>query len=99
MSKKYEREIKEVERLQQEVRDLKQENRQLRKRLKAVSKGYYDYLLETEDFVDNESNKEEVKKICWLCGIGEYKEIIVAGRRWRQCQNIKCGKRGKVSII
>lgn len=100
MSKKHNREERINERLQEEVKKLKQENRQLRQRLKNVSKGYYKYLLETEDIVEEniiETNKNEVKKICWDCGIGEYKEIIVMKRRWRQCQS--CGKKGKVSIL
>jgi hypothetical protein len=46
-----------------------------------------------------EANKEEIKKICWQCGIGEYRIIKVFNRRWRQCQNTSCGKKGKVSII
>lgn len=101
MSKKYEREEKEIDRLTKEVRELKRENKQLRQRLKTVSKGYYKYLADTEDVVEDEIveiNKEMMDKICWDCG-GVYKKIIVHTRKWRQCQNASCGKKGKVSIV
>lgn len=98
MTKKYSREESENERLLKENRELKSINRSLLKQVKKLTKGYYKYLEdeenkeEVEDFVE-----ETVNKICWDCGTGDYKEIIVVNRRWRQCQN--CGKKGKVSIV
>lgn len=100
MTKKFDRQESENDRLQKELRELKAINRSLLKQVKKLTKGYYKHL------ADEEQNKEEnieefvehtVNKICWDCGTGEYKEIIVINRRWRQCQN--CGKKGKVSIL
>lgn len=100
MSKKYNREESENDRLLKENRELKAINRSLLKQVKKLTKGYYKYLEDEES--KKEDNVEEfveqtVNKICWDCGTGEYKEIIVINRRWRQCQN--CGKKGKVSIL
>lgn len=97
MSKKFERDEKIIDRLELENRNLKSENRLLRKRLKSLSKGYHKFLLEDGQNEAVEEAQEIAKKICFQCGIGEYKEIIVVNRRWRQCQ--ECGKKGKVSII
>jgi hypothetical protein len=100
MSKRFDRENRVVERLQEENKKLKSENKQLLKRLREATKGYYRYMV--ADGFDQEQEalkevKEIAKKICYDCQIGEYKEIIIINRRFRECQN--CGKRGKVTIL
>lgn len=100
MSKKYEREERIIERLQQENKILKSENRHLRKKLKELSKGYYKFMIAEDEFKQDEaiqSAKKVAEKICYDCSVGNYKEIIIHNRRWRQCDN--CGKRGKVKIL
>lgn len=92
--KKHKRELDEVERLYKEIRELKAENRSLMKRLRKTNKGYYK--LRDDEKIEDEDIPKEVK-MCWDCGVGEYKELIVHNRRWRCCTN--CGKRGKVTII
>jgi uncharacterized protein (DUF342 family) len=100
MSKRTEREEKVQERLERENRELKQINRSLMKRVKKLGRGYRKFMLaqdegEEQDAV--EAAKIAAKKMCFSCGIGEYKEVIVMNRRWRQCS--ECGKRGKVTIL
>lgn len=90
---KNKRQEDETERLLKQNRELKATNRSLMKQLKKLNKGYYK--LREEETI--EDVPEVVKKMCWDCGFGEYKEIIVHNRRWRACTN--CGKRGKASII
>lgn len=100
MSKKYEREERLIERLQTEAKKLKSENKTLRRKLHELSKGYYKFMVAQDDEQEQEAvyeAKEVAKKICYDCRIGDYKEIIILNRRWRQCQN--CGKKGKVSIL
>jgi hypothetical protein len=100
VGKKYEREERTLERLHLDNKRLKEENRHLHKKLKELNKGYYKFL-----FSDSQEDKEEAIqqakqtaiKICYTCNIGQYKEIIILNRRWRECQN--CGKRGKTKII
>lgn len=95
MSKKYQREEKEIERLEEQVRDLKAQKRQLERRLKTISKGYRAYL--DNDLEEPTPIKKEEKKMCWDCGVGEYKLHIIVNRRFRKCEY--CGKRGKVKIV
>lgn len=90
---KHKRNDDELSRLEKEIRELKAENRYLLKQLKKLNRGYYK--LREEDTI--EDVPEIVKKMCWDCGFGEYQEIVIYNRRFRQCTN--CGKRGKVSII
>jgi predicted nuclease with TOPRIM domain len=100
MSKKYEREQSQLEHLEKEIKRYKEENRSLLKKLKVLNKGYYKYLYSETEAEEKEALanvKAIAVKICWNCNVGNYKEIIVINRRWRQCDN--CGKRGKVSII
>jgi len=98
VSKKYQRRENEFERIEKELRRYKEENKHLRKKLKQLNKGYYKYLYES----DTQKEKDEciqkiAKKICWDCNTGEYKEVIILNRRWRQCDN--CGKKGKIKIL
>jgi hypothetical protein len=98
MSSKFEREEKLITRLQLENKKLKELNRSLSKKLKQLNKGYYKYLYESDTQQEKDTCiKEVAKKICWDCAIGEYKEMVVLNRRWRECQN--CGKRGKIKIL
>ena len=100
MGKKFEREERIIERLQQENRILKSENRHLRKKLKELSKGYYKFMVAEDEFKQEEAvetAKKVAEKICYDCNIGDYKEIIIMNRRFRQCTH--CGKRGKVTIL
>lgn len=101
MTKKFDRQETELERLQKENRELKSINRGLLKQVKKLSKGYYRYLADEENAKEEveEFVEETVNKVCWDCGIGDYKEIVIINRRWRQCQNEQCGKKGKVSIV
>lgn len=88
-----------LERLQNELRELKQTNRSLQKKLKSLSKGYYKFMVaqdEQEEKEAVEEAKETAKKLCHECS-GEYREIIIAKRRFRKCQD--CGKTGKVTIL
>jgi len=97
MSKRHEREQKVLERLHNENRELKQEVRNLKAGIRRLNKGY-DKFQETD--IPEEKIKaveSAIKKICFDCNQGEYKLIIVAGRRFRCCDN--CGKRGKVSYL
>jgi hypothetical protein len=95
--KKHFKELDDTERLEQKIRDLKSTNKALLRQLKKVSKGYKRYLLEEDEEEKKQVIETVAKKICFSCSIGEYKEIIVANRRWRQCDS--CGKRGKVTIL
>lgn len=100
MSKKHEREQRVLERLQEENKILKQANRRLQKQVKELGRGYYKFMVAQDEEQEKEAvheARETAKKICYDCGTGEYKEIIVAKRRWRQCA--ECGKRGKVTIL
>lgn len=100
MSKRQDREDRLIDRLQEENRTLKQINRSLQKQVKKLSRGYRKFLAvqgaEEEKEAVQEA-KEVAKKICWQCNTGEYREVIIANRRFRQCQD--CGKRGKVTIL
>lgn len=100
MSKRQDREDRILERLQEENKTLKQINRSLMKQVKKLGRGYRKFMLaQDEGEVDDavEKVKAAAKKMCFACGIGEYKEVIVMNRRWRQCS--ECGKRGKVTIL
>lgn len=94
MSKKYEREEREVERLYKLNRELKAENRRLHKIVKSLNKGYKSMV--EEEVIEEEQVPEVAKKYCYQCN-GLYLEVIIANRRFRQCQ--ECGKRGKVTIL
>jgi hypothetical protein len=94
---RYQREEKELERLERHVRELKKENKSLHKRLKQLSRGYYKFLSKDTEEEAIEEAKQEAKKICWQCSVGEYKLIFIGNRRFRMCQH--CGKRGKTSIV
>lgn len=99
MSRKADREDRMLERLQLENRELKQTVRSLQKKLKQLSKGYYKFMVAQDEEQEKEAvqeAKETAKKLCYDCS-GEYKEIIIINRRFRQCQD--CGKRGKVTIL
>lgn len=95
MSRKFEREEKEIERLQKDNRELKSENRTLRRRLKQLNKGYRK--LEEDEIITSEDIPPEIKKICWDCSIGNYNEVIIGNRRFRRCDN--CHKTGKVTLL
>jgi hypothetical protein len=101
MSKRrQDREDRILERYQLENRELKQTVRSLQKKLKALNKGYYKFMVAQDEEQEKEAieaAKETAKKICWACGTGEYKEIIVMNRRFRRCQD--CGKTGKITIL
>lgn len=97
MSKKYEREEREVERLEKQVRELKSLNKSLLKRLRKLNKGYQSYLdKELEEETPKVLLKEE-PKICFDCGKGTLEVKIVLNRRWRACTI--CSKKTKVKII
>ncbi len=83
-----------VESLELQVRELKQENRYLQKKIKKLNKGYY--RLRDEEKLEEVDIPKEVQKLCWDCN-DVYKEMIIANRRFRQCQG--CGKRGKVTVL
>lgn len=91
---KWQREDKIQERLEQENRELKKEVHRLHKLVKKLNRGYHK--LVEEDLVEEEHIPAEIIKKCWDCN-GEYKEIIIMNRRFRQCQ--QCGKRGKVTLL
>lgn len=100
MSKRYDREDRIAERLKEENRELKQINRSLMKQVKKLSRGYLKFTTAETKAEEQEAvheAKETAKKICFSCNEGEYKEIIVMNRRWRQCQ--ACNKKGKVTIL
>jgi SMC interacting uncharacterized protein involved in chromosome segregation len=91
------KEEKLVDQLEAKIRELKQENRTLHKRLSRITKGYKAYL-DKEDLTEEAVvSKKEEKKICYECGTGEYRLIIIGNRRFRRC--VDCGKTGKVTII
>lgn len=99
MSRRQDREDRLLERLQTENKELKQLNRSLMKKVKSLSKGYYKFMVAQDEEQEKEAvqeAKETAKKLCYECS-GEYKEIIIVNRRFRQCQD--CGKRGKVTVI
>jgi hypothetical protein len=99
MGRNHDREDRELDRLRRECRELKATNKSLLRQVKKLSRGYYKYLNEEDDSKEEalEVVEKVVKKTCFDCGTGDYKEIIVGTRRWRQCQN--CGKKGKVTIL
>ena len=100
MSRKSDREDRLLERLQEENRTLKQINRSLMKQVKKLNRGYLKFTeaeTKEEEKEAIKEAKEVAKKICWDCGTGEYKEIIIMNRRFRKCQD--CGKQGKVTIL
>lgn len=99
MSKRWEREERIIDRLNIENKKLKSENKTLRRKLRELSKGYYRFMVAEDEAQEKEAAeqaKEVAQKLCYECH-GEYKEIIVVNRRFRQCQD--CGKRGKVTIL
>lgn len=91
---KYKREELIQERLERENRELKHENKRLARLVKKLDRGFK----RTLDAVEEHDGEvpQEVMKLCFQCG-GEYKEVIVANRRFRLCQD--CGKRGKVTVL
>lgn len=95
MSKRVDREDRYIQRLEEEIRELKKTKKSLEKRIKKLSRGYRAYL--DKDFEEESDPKQEEKKICWECGVGEYKLYVILNRRWRACS--ECGKRGKVKIL
>jgi hypothetical protein len=103
MARKKNRENDYIYDLEQKNRELKNTLRTLTRRLKKVSKGYYKYLADCDELLEQEEVqkfkkevKKEMVKVCHDCG-GEYKLIIVANRRFRLCQG--CGKKGKVTLV
>jgi membrane protease subunit (stomatin/prohibitin family) len=99
MSKRQDREEKVIERLEAENRTLKQINRSLMKRVKKLGRGYRKFMLaqdegEEQDAV--EAARIAAKKMCFQCGMGEYKKVEIANRYFRMCK--ECGKRGKTKI-
>ena len=90
------REQSDKERLEKLVRELKSENRQLKKRLGRLTKGYRKYLDKDVEESEEPLVKEEVK-ICYECSHGIMKLVIVANRRWRQCD--QCLNRTKAKIV
>lgn len=93
LSKRWEREEKIIDRLQIENKALKRRIKHLEKSIRKLNKGYDK--LRVEDKVEEKDLPSEAKK-CWECN-SEYREIIIANRRFRKCQG--CGKQGKVTII
>lgn len=96
MTRKTDREDRIIDRLHEENRQLKKKVKNLMLTVRKLNKGYYK-VLEEETVESKDRLVEEItKKLCHECS-GEYREIIVANRRWRQCQ--VCSKKGKVSIL
>lgn len=96
MSKKADREDKEIDRLEKDNRELKALVRQLNKRIKRLSRGYKKYLDEEPLKPEVEEVQEEVK-VCWNCARGVLEKIVVLNRYWRQCT--VCDKRTKTKLI
>lgn len=93
MSKKQDREEREIERLYKTNRELKAEVRRLQKLCKKLDRGFKRTINATEEY---ENIPEEVQKLCFQCG-GEFKKIEVLGRSWRCCQD--CGRRSSTKVI
>ena len=99
MTRKYERELKEVERLQLENRELKSRVRQLERRVKKLNKGYnqLDELTEDAEYKDFKEIVIDVKsKLCYECNIGILEYVDLESRYYRQCSNCPRRTRSKL---
>lgn len=90
MSKRYQKELSQVEYLEKEIKVLKSENKGLKKKLKVLNKGYYKYLYsETEE--EEKEALADVKaiatKICYQCNTGSLKLVILGNRYIRACDS------------
>lgn len=95
MSKKWQREEKEIDRLYKENRELKSQVRSLEKILKKANRGFRK--LEEDDKIEESDIPKEIVKVCWDCKTGVLEKKIIFNRYYRECS--QCLKRTKAKLI